>query len=238
MCTSFLFRGNDTLIGMNYDNHGMNFEMEPHRPDRFVVSMKSWGKKRALFGVRSDGIFANQQVVDPCEAGKYRLGPHVVHTSQLVGAVLQGKPAAGQVGEYLAARTVVNPPRLSLHCLVADANGQSWVVEPGRGTVCFGRQTRSVVMSNCPVSGAIHTGKWEGFGVDRQLLAQELLQRADDGFTVQDAFAVLKAVQQTQGDWITEFSLVYSARENAVYYCLLHDFGTIHRYQLQRDGNG
>jgi len=235
MCTSFIFRGNDTLIGMNYDNHGMNFHLEPYNANRFIISMKAWGKSRPLLGVRADGIFANQQVINTCDSGHFRLGLHVVHTSQLIGYILSGKISSYNIGKYLSCHTVVNPPKQSLHSMIADVNGEGWIVEPGRGNVCYDKDTHFFVMSNCPIYG-VANGKWEGFGVKRQTTAQCILEKADKHFDVQDAFRVLQAVQQTEGDWITEISLVYSALENAVYYCFNHNYGEIKKYQMKLDG--
>ncbi len=233
MCTSFMFRGNDTLLGMNYDQQGMNFTLEPYRPDRFLVTMKSWGRKRALFGVRSDGFFANQQVVNPCDGGSFRIGPRIVHTSQLIGNVLNGKIPSEQVGKYLDRHTVVNPPKISLHSLIADVRADGWIVEPGRGNVRYGKDTPFFVMGNCPVGQGEDFDQWEGFGVDRHRKVHGLLEKADSDFSVQDAFQVLQSVQQTEGDWITEFSLVYSTRENKVYYCFNHNYNAILEYQMR-----
>lgn len=95
MCTSFMYRGDDTIIAMNYDNHGMNFELAQYNPDRLVVQQRSWGMTRPLFGLRADGIFINQQVVDACHGGGFRVGPKVTHTSALVQKVLTDRLRTG-----------------------------------------------------------------------------------------------------------------------------------------------
>lgn len=130
----------------------------------------------------------------------------------------------------------MNPPGMSLHVLLANANGSSWIVEPGRGVREYGRETKQIIMGNCPVSGCELAGTPEGFGADRYLKVQEMLQRADRRFGVREALVVLKQVQQTEGDWQTEFSLVYSQRESMVYYCLNRDFDHMVPYRLNRIG--
>jgi hypothetical protein len=232
MCTSFLHRGDDTIIAMNYDNHGMSFELAPYNPDRLVVRQRSWGRNRPLFGLRADGVFINQQVVDACPAGVFRVGPKVTHTSALVEKVLSGRLRTDAFGTYLKNRTIVNPPGLSLHVLLANADGNSWIVEPGRGVMEYGKEVGHIVMGNCPVTGCKTNGTPTGFGVDRYLKAREMLRGAGRHFGVHDALEVLRQVQQTEGNWQTEFSLVYSKRESTAYYCLNREFDRMLPYRL------
>lgn len=234
MCTSFVYRGNDAIIAMNYDNHGMNLKLAKARPDRFMVTIHSLGRDRPLFGLRSDGLFANQQVVNPCDAGRFRLRPRTLHTSAMVGKALALPDR--KLDGYLARHTIVDPPNYpyGIHMMIARPAGESLILEPGRGSVRYAREERFFVMSNCSVCDYRQTGEWTGFGVDRQLTAEAMLQTASADFSVKDAFDVLKAVQQTGEEWPTEFSMVYSQRESRVYYCYQRDFGHIQVYPLER----
>jgi len=36
---------------------------------------------------------------------------------------------------------------------------------------------------------------------------------------VETAFSILESAKQTEGDWITAFSFVYSKKDRAVHYC-------------------
>lgn len=234
MCTSFLYRGNDTLIAMNYDNHGRNLKLAPHRSDLFLVTLHSFGKDRPLFGIRSDGQMANQQVVDPCDGGKFSLGFHKLNTSAFIGKVLTQPEKFADIDAYLAKNTVVNPPKSSLHVFLASAKKTSYIIEPGRGIATYPATDRFTVMSNCPILDHQRTGVWKGFGVDRQLKAEECLQAATPDFGVQDAFAVLEKVHQVDPMWTTEFSFVYSYNQNTVYYCYDHQYDKIETYQMVR----
>lgn len=233
MCTSFTYRGNDTLIAMNYDNNGMNLRLERHNPKLFLVTINSFGQNRPLFGVRNDGIFANQQVVDECTGGKFKIGYRVTHTADLIKKVLYGKITMDKLDNFLGKHQIVNPPKNSLHTMITDAKGSCYIVEPGRGNLKYEQSKRYVVMSNCPIYGAQENGQYDGFGVDRQLKAEEMLKAADENFDVTNAFDVLKAVHQTDSVWHTEFSFVYFAKENAVYYCYNHEFDNIQKYQME-----
>lgn len=233
MCTSFMFRGDDTLIAMNYDNHGKNLKLAPHRNDLFLVTINSYGKDRPLFGVRSDGVMVNQQVVDACEKGDFRLGYKVIHTSQLVGKILVKRVPKDGIPDYIKRHKVVNPPTMSIHSFVACADDQSCIIEPGRGVIWYPSDTLMIGMSNCPVCDFKTSGVWKGFGVDRQLKVEETLEAAPRSFSVQDAFKLLNAVHQTDEVWNTEFSFVYSHNEHKVYYCYDHQYDNIMEYQME-----
>lgn len=232
MCTSFSYRGNDTLFAMNYDNNGMNLRLAPYNAKAFMVTIHSFGQDRPLFGVRSNGIFANQQVVDECAAGKFKVGYRVTHTADLIKKILSDKLPMERLDTFLNKHKIVNPPQNSLHTMIADAKGGSYIIEPGRGILKYDHTQRYVVMSNCSIYEAKQNGQYKGFGVDRQLMAEKMLHSSDASFAVSNAFDVLKAVHQTDPIWHTEFSFVYSANENAVYYCYNHDFDAIAKYQM------
>ncbi len=227
-----MFRGDDTLIAMNYDNHGKNLKLAPHRDDLFLVTIHSLGKDRPLFGVRSDGVMGNQQVVNDCEKGKFRLGFRVVHTAQWLNKLLVKRLPKNKIAEYLKRHTIVSPPKMSLHSFAACADGQSCIIEPGRGNIWYSADERKIGMSNCPVWDFKATGKWEGFGVDRQMIVDDTLEAAPSSFSVKDAFKLLDAVHQVDEVWNTEFSFVYSHNENKVYYCYDHQFDDIKEYQM------
>lgn len=235
MCTSFMFRGNDILIGMNYDNHGKNFKVMDDREDLFLVTLPMTGQDIPLFGIRNDGIMVNQQIVNECEAGKFRIGPDIIYTFELLEEVLLKRVSLKEIEQYMEKYTVLSVPDRSLHVMIASAKEDSYIIEPGRGMVKYPADKRYIVMSNCPVCDAEKTGKWEGDGVDRQLKAQEVLQKAPDSFGIKDAFELLKLVHQTDELWTTEFSFVYSFNENKVYYCYDHQFDDIKECQLKSE---
>lgn len=232
MCTSLVYRGNDTIIAMNYDNHGMNLRLEPYNKNHFIVTINSFGQNRPLFGIRRDGIFVNQQVINECKAGAFRIGYHVIHTANLVKKVLNDQIQIDKLDSYLDKHKIVSPPKMSIHAMIANAKGDSYIIEPGRGNVKYDKTERYFVMSNCSVYEAKQSGEWNGFGVDRQQKAEKMLEKSNENFNVDDAFEVLNAVHQTDELWNTEFSFVYSANENAVYYCYNHKFDQIQKYQM------
>lgn len=251
MCTSFIFRGNDTIISMNYDNYGNNLKVAPYDRNLFLVTTKLNGQTRPLFGIKSNGVFVNQQFVSECEGGKFRVGEDVVTTIDFVEEVLLNELPMSKIDKYLLEHQIVSPPAFMLrsksieipnfhiHSMLADISGDGYIIEPGRGIFKFNKKKDYVVLSNCSLYEAQQTGHYEGFGADRQITVEEMLEKADESFDITDAFTVLKAVQlfNFHGFCSTEFSFVYSANENAVYYCYNREFDNITKYQMQREND-
>ena len=79
--------------------------------------------------------------------------------------------------------------------------------------------------------GDLTPEKFGYYGVDRYETALNMIGKAGEGFTTEDALAVLDAVKQVQ--WApTQVSFVYSQNENRVYYTLQHDFNHIRIHQF------
>ncbi len=234
MCTSFVYRGNDRIIAMNYDNHGMNLRLASAGERLFLLTASFQGVELPLFGLRSDGLFANQQVVNPCDAPPPADESRTANTTEAVAAIL--RLPKDEIGAYLQTHEIVNPPGYehSLHMMIADPRGTSYIVEPGRGVLVYPPEERYFVMSNCSLCDARRTGEWAGFGVDRQQTAERLLASADERFSVTNAIEALDAVHSTDETWHTEFSFVYSENESAVYYCYQHDYAHMERCALAR----
>lgn len=234
MCTTFLHRGNDIIIGMNFDNHGHNFKIAPHRDDLFYVTLQFNGEDIPLMGVRADGLMTTQQLVNEGEGGTFRVGENVLDTAAFVGEILQKPQQCADLDAYTREHTIVNLPDYSIHVLIAQPKGTSYVLDPARGMVTYPKDDRFIAFTNCPIIDHQKTGKWEGLSVERQLLTEECMRAVGDDFSVQDAFAVLDKVHQEHPLWTTEFSFVYSYNQNTVYHCVDRQFDKPQAYKMVR----
>lgn len=239
MCTSFIHRGgNDVIIGMNFDNNGMPYDLHTNGPNgAFVVRVDGgWGKKPS-FGVTPAGMFANNLFVDapPDGKGAYkRASATRKHTQALAEYVLAGDVSCKAFPTWLDKMEIVNSPGQSCHNLVVDDMGNAWVVEPGRGHRESPRdESPWFVMANCPLVGRAPGAAPAGDGATRHLLAETLFAQAGNALDVTDAFAVLRQVAQTEGEWLTAFSMVYSAAARAVYYCRNRQFDTVEKHLFE-----
>ncbi len=227
MCTSFIQRADTIIIGMNFDTDGFKFSADIHNPACFTVYADIGKGRYPSFGINGAGTFINNLIVDSNGKGAYRRpSRYVTHTTKLVGDVLNETIPAADIGRYLKETEVVNTPDISTHNLIADKHGNVWIVEPGRGVLyspC--EESPYYAMANfslCDSSGTSSCGRYD-----------TVIKMLDDNrsATVDQAFDILYAAKQN-GEWKTVFSMVYSQREHAVYYCSNADFSNPHKFAL------
>lgn len=234
MCTSFVQRKGNIMVAMNFDNNGMDFEISTKDPQQFTILITKNGMKIPSFGVNSDGTFINHLIVDANGKGIYRRpSKKVTHTSKLVKEVLNKTIKPEDLQNYLQNIEVVNVPDYSAHCMISDKEGNVWVVEPGRGNFYSPmEESDSSIMSNFSLFDYKTTGVLEGSGVDRYKKVETQLNEGNVQ-SVEDAFNILEAVKQSDGEWVTVLSMVYSAVEHAVYYCFNGQFSDISKYSFE-----
>ncbi len=233
MCTSFIGRGDDILVAMNFDNNGMPFSISTKDPKQFVVIVDSQRGKYPSFGVNSEGTFINNLCVDSNGKGMYkRASKKVTHTSRFTGDILDGTISKDKISEYLKNMEVVNGPDFSVHNMIADKGGEVWIVEPGRGVIYNKKEEAPYyVMTNFSLCDMQESGVVKGDGAERYKTAVDMLEK-NPNIDVKMAFNILEAVKQSDGEWVTVLSMVYSQKENTVYYCLDRDFNNISRQVL------
>lgn len=223
MCTSSLYRKKDTIIAMNFDNNGMKYSVSIKDPKQFLVLVDGGHGTPPAFGVNSKGIFVNNIVVNANGKGLYKPpSKKVTNTSKLVAQVLNGTIATAELDEYLHRMEVVHIPVWSTHNMICDEEGNVWVVEPGRGIISSrAEESQYFVMTNF----SLWDYKNESVKCDcgRYRTVSNALLKEED-LDVAKAFRILESAKQSEGEWITAFSMVYSKNKNAVYYCYNGDF--------------
>ncbi len=223
MCTSFIHRGQDTIIGMNFDNNGMRYTIDTKNPKWFTVLVDGGRGSYPSFGVDRLGRFFNNLVVNSNGKGLYkRASKKVTHTTKLIEDILNDVICVENLGEYLKNIEVVNTPDRSSHNMICDSSANVWVVEPGRGNIYNpAKLSQFFVMTNSPLWDNLN----ENIECDciRFKTITSLLEKAKQ-VNVETAFSILDTVSQRNGEWITAVSMVYSKNLNTVYYCLNGNF--------------
>lgn len=219
MCTSFVTGSADVLAAMNFDNDGKPWELHADSK-QFTVYVDTGRGKYPSFGVNRNGTFINNLYVDGNGKGVYkRAGKKVTHVSKLTNDILTENITSAEIGFYLSGMEVVNTPNASVHNMIADQNGNVWIVEPGRGILhSSAKDPPYALMTNFSVLDMQEDGKPYGDGADRYLTAKDLLEDNPRPSVLQ-AFEILKAVMQIGEEWRTELSMVYSHTAHTVYYC-------------------
>jgi len=229
MCTSFLFHGGDVIAGFNFDTNVFRYRFIRGRSGSFYAALWYRGRWEPSFGVSAGGVFVNELMNAECEAGKYRRRADCYRLNRLVQEVLLGHLSFGEAEAIVREKQIVNAPGFSLHSHITSADGDVLVVEPGRGFEK--KRPRYSVMTNFSLFDRENTCGLLGAGLDRYETAEAMLQSAPDSFGVSDAFEVLRSTVQ-RGEWPTVVSMVYSARENAVYYAEKQRFSDIAHHCL------
>ena len=251
MCTAFAIRGRDVICGFNLDLPDGAWRWNVHaEPDSFYVTM-TIPEGSSLFeqfvslshqfpsaecraqGVDAHGRFAVMLNVMEGKRGLFRADADALQLSQLVEEYQTGKRSFDEVIAALNTHDVLNLPGHTHHALFADAQGRFLIAEPGSGYIVV--RDRFAVNSNfalLDLPADLTPERWSYYGKDRYDTAMRMLRDSGDDFTVQDAFSILRAVQQTKYA-PTRVSFVYSRNENAVYYTLERDFDHITRLALE-----
>jgi hypothetical protein len=231
MCTSFIYRGNDTIIGMNFDNNGMKYSIDTKNPNWFTVKVDGGRGKYPSFGVDCFGRFFNNLVVNSNGKGLYRRpNKKVTHTTKFIMDILKGVISTEKLEEYLSNVEVVNGPDWSCHNMICDSNGNVWVVEPGRGNIRnIADSSKFFVMTNFSLWDYLYENV--ECNCDRFKVVSSELEKAEK-VNVETAFSILDSASQRNGEWITEFSMVYSKNMNTVYYCLNGNFNERFEYKF------
>jgi hypothetical protein len=223
MCLSFIHKAKDVIVAMNFDNNGMKYSINTKDPNQFIVLVESGRGKYPSFGINGDGVFVNNLIVNSNGKGLYRrASKKVTHTSKLVTDIINGTIIADGLEGYLQSIEVVNTPDWSTHNMICDSHANVWVVEPGRGNIYSPATASSFfVMTNFSL--------WDYKNEDidcectRYLAASNALVQSDE-MNVEEAFRILESAKQAEGEWTTDFSMVYSKNKHTLYYCLDGNF--------------
>ncbi|MDV4152184.1 hypothetical protein R0131_15255 [Clostridium sp. AL.422] len=231
MCTSFIYRGQDTIIGMNFDNNGMKYSIDTKDPNWFTVHVDGGRGKYPSFGVDCYGRFFNNLLVNSNGKGLYRRpSKKVTHTTKLIKDILNGVICVENLEEYLSNIEVVNTPDWSCHNMICDSNGNVYVVEPGRGNINNQAKSSSYfVMTNFSLWDSLYENI--ECNCDRFKKVSSAFEKSEK-VDIEKAFRILESACQRNGEWITEFSMVYSKNLNTVYYCLNGNFNKRFEYKF------
>lgn len=234
MCTSFVYQGSRTWIGMNFDISDRRIKLVCQKAGQLLVMQEDGGQFYPALGINRNGTFMNLQMVEPSEEGKYRRGKNCVHIMRLFADVLDEKVALSDVRGYVERHAIVNVPGHSVHSLIAG-KGQACVVEPGQKAL--GNEAAAdepfMVLTNFSrfARDERQREQGEGPGADRYRVARERLL-AVQAFEPATGFAILQETAQRGGAFPTQLSLVAAAEEGVVYFTLHADFAKVLRFSF------
>lgn len=142
--------------------------------------------------------------------------------------MLEGTLLPKYFDEYFDTMEIVNVPNFSTHCMIIDKEGNSWIIEPGRG-ILKDKNTDSPysIMTNFSIIDFTAGKEYNDNGFNRYKEVKEKLEKTKQ-LPVDNALQILEKVKQN-GEWKTDFSMVYSGKENKIYYCYNANYENIFR---------
>jgi hypothetical protein len=112
--------------------------------------------------------------------------------------------------------------------MIIDSSANVYIVEPGRGIIFSScKESDFYIMTNESIIDIQENGNHAK--CDRYNVVNKELNRIID-LHPKNAFEILRKVFQTNGEWKTELSMVFSKKEGKVYYCLSGDITKLCEY--------
>ena len=228
MCTAFVKKGNDRIVGFNFDLAKDAFQYDIYKTKSlFYIGVTAGSTTYKTHGVNKNGNSGNLPYMNGTPETKRFRGAAYQRIDLLNDRFIAGKLDYAALLETVKAKTLVNIPGMSMHSLFSDRAGHMLLVEPGLGY----RELAGdfALITNFPALDPPENPAPAWCGVDRYETGLALLQNSGPDFSVSDAFALLRATAQDE-PWATRVSFVYSENESAVYYTEHRDFSHIQRH--------
>lgn len=231
MCTRFVYNGNDTIVGFNFD---IDLSVWTHKVveenNRFYIGIKMPdGNYHSFHGVNKNGNVGTLLYVNGNEKGKYSNAPKCRTISDLTESFVKGVISLDEALNIVQNNRIVYAPDATMQAMLSDKNGRVLIIEPGLGFRL--EQAKYSLITNYSILSPEITKPYVVSGDDRFERVDELLKNCNDSFSVGEAFQILKSVKQ-EGLWATRVSFVYSVNENKVYYVQNNDFEHISKFHF------
>lgn len=233
MCTRFVYNGNDTIVGFNFD---IDLSVWTHtviaERDRFFIGIKMPDNQYHSFhGINRNGNVGTLLYVNGNQNGEYCSSEGYITVADLTESYIKGKILFDDALNIVQNKKIVYAKDTAMQAVLSDKNGRVLIIEPGIGYRF--EHTKYSLMTNYSLLNPEITKPYIVSGDNRFERADKQLRKQNDNFSVSNAFSILNSVRQ-EGLWATRVSFVYSVKENQVYYVLNNDFKNIIEYQFDR----
>ena len=133
MCTRFVYRGDDTITGFN-------FEIDPavwdHKiiteKDRFYIGiLRPDGVRHSYHGVNRNGNIGTLLYVHGNPEGAYQDSKNCMTIADLTEQFVQAKISFDDALQIVQERKIVYAPDATMQAMLSDRQGRTLIVEPG-----------------------------------------------------------------------------------------------------------
>lgn len=227
-CTSFAVYADKPIYGMNFDYNQVTLRFVVEREDVSLFALYFEGYRTVT--MNNEGLFMSTQAQYPAMPGGF-LRPQHEYLYTYLDLQCQEPDVASVVRNIDGVRLVHYPQGVTLHTLVADADGDAAIIEVGDNEnemvpICGD----FIVMTNFKNSDFrdMPYYKVQGTGADRYITAYEFIEDNLENFDINLALETLKKTTQP----ITLSSMVFDPQENMVYISIDKDFGKIWKVSI------
>ena len=232
MCTRFMYNGNHTVTGFNFD---IDLSVWDHKviqeKELFFIGIRMPDHTYHSFhGVNKNGNCGTLLYVHENPAGRYMDSKECCTIADLTEQYIKNQLSFDDVLNIVKTKKIVYAPDASMQAMLSDSSGRVLIIEPGVGYL--EEKKRYSLITNYSIIQPESTRPFLVYGDDRYERAEKLLADFDPNFSVSDAFTVLQSVHQ-EGAWATRVSFVYSLDDQTIYYALNNMFDSIYEYRFQ-----
>ena len=230
MCTSFAVYSQKPIYGLNFDFPDVKIKVEIETVasgEVFYLCFQWNGRYHRVAGVNQAGLFAAAQIlVAPFEI-EPQPGDRSITPYELFSRALKAGRNIDDVLKILGNRRLAYTTLRKGHQLYADISGKTCVLEPGPESnriyaLC---ESNTVLTNNLFERQKVRAAaNMRRLGVDRYLIAEEVIAANAADFTIANGFDLLRRTLLTRGRFTTQCSIVVDPRENTVYLSLKKDF--------------
>ena len=215
MCTSLIYNGKKTIVGWNLDLLDMESKVVEEDRRVYIAVKDATEGWLPLFGSNARGDFVAMPTCWPFDQRSNPVDELCHDIIHLDIDLLLEKKTFSELKAIVENHTICSVPGVTFQAQLSDQEGNVLQIIPGQGYQYKERPKYSVLTNFSPFKGNSELHPW--MGLDRYEKAVSMLEKADDGFDVEDCFEVLKATAQTVCP--TVVSMVYDVTERKVYWC-------------------
>jgi hypothetical protein len=231
MCTGFVKKGKDLIIGYNLDIDPSFWNYKLYlKDDAFYIGIKVKNKVFKTHGINKNVNYAILPYMNDLTKGTYKRGKNHQRIDLLVDNYIANKLSYKQVLDIVKTKNIINVPGCSMHSFFIDNDENILLIEPGVGY----KEVKEdyAVIANFPLLEEITDYSPLCYGKPKYDIAVNILANSDNNFSIKDAFNILEKTCQ-DGQYATRVSFVYSKNEHCVYYALNNNFNDVKQHLFE-----
>ena len=215
MCTAIVSNAKKTIVGWNLDLGILPCRVVAQKEQVYIAVQDKTEGWLPLFGANSRGDFVAMPTCWPYDNRSDPAAQTDCNIILLDIDLLLGKKTFAETKDIAENRCICSVSGITYQAQLSDKYGNVLQITPGQGVRYLPRPDFAVMTNFSLYKG--NSEQHPLMGLDRYAKATALLRSRSDAFDVDDCFALLREVSQT--DCPTAVSMVFDVEKNTVYWC-------------------